>query len=1236
MPDARREAKKRFPPLAPRPFAMDLSSLLPLLETTTEFEALSARLRAGEPQAEPVEAMEAARPFVLAALARALARPLLVVTARADRARQLLTELQAWSGTPEQIFYFAEPEPLLYERLPWSPETIAARLAALSAFSQDEHAPAIVVTTVRALMPHTLRPEEFRASTRTLRRGEALSPERMLGQWVELGYESEPVVEAPGTFSRRGGIVDIWVPSEPLPVRIEFLGDEVESLRRFDPATQRSREVVAALTISPASEASLARAPETAARVRALDFSKTHPVAASTFRQDIEALEQKRRFRGVEFYLPYFNPQPASLVEYLPAGGLIAVEDWQELEAAAQQFGMQAESVREDLESRGEAPTGLRRPYFTWEELRNQLLGHPRLLFDYQSPGDTPALPFAPGPRFGGQVRKVVDEIMRLRAEQARIVVVSRQSERLSDLLRERDVFVKPVANLDYVPKPGHVELVQGALSEGFRLRVRRLEGSDQPSNLQLWTPEGFDISTMDETRTAGPGANLELLSDAEIFGWARPKPRRLTSSAPRPQSPEAFFADLAVGDYVVHVDHGIGVFRGLQKMELGGPEREYLLIEYAHGDRLYVPVHQIDRLSRYVAPGGHTPTLHRLGTAEWSQVKERTQRAVADIARELLELYAAREVVSGHAYSEDTPWQHEFEAAFPYVETEDQLAAIDRVKEDMQQGRPMDRLVVGDVGYGKTEVALRASFKAVMDGKQVAVLVPTTVLAQQHYNNFKERLAPFPITVEMLSRFRSDKEQDAIIEKLAAGGIDIVIGTHRLLSKDVQFKDLGLLIIDEEQRFGVSHKERLKQLRQEVDVLTLTATPIPRTLYLSLSGARDMSTIETPPEERQPIRTYVTGYDERLVRDAILRELDRGGQVFFVHNRVRGIGIIAQQLQKLVPEARIGIGHGQMPEDELEAVMAEFAAGKYDVLVCTTIIESGIDIPNANTILINNADKFGLAQLYQLRGRVGRSAARAYAYFLYDKRQELAPEARARLQTIAEASELGVGFQIAMRDLEIRGAGDILGARQSGHIAAVGFDLYCRLLAHAIDEQRGKLEKREQPLGAADGDLLATPLIELPIPAQIPEDYIADASLRLRLYRRLADVTTKPQVDEIAQEFEDRFGPPPEPVKNLFYLLRLKLAARAARVAAIMMEEDRVLVRFREEDTARTARLTTRYAPLVRVARERMWLPGPEADPHWRTRLVGILEAEAKDRTGAPRSVGNGAGSNADGHHSS
>ncbi len=1213
---------------------MNLSGLLPLIENLPAFHSLITALRAQTTTSADV--IESARAPVLAALSHAWNAPMVILTARSDRAKQLADELGAWMPNSDNVFVFPEPDSLFYERMPWSTETIAARLGALAALAVAVQGPApqpILVTSIRALMQRTVPLQVLRAGMRELRRGEKTALTELLSALVVLGYEPEPVVETPGQFSRRGGILDVWPPSSAQPVRIEFVGDEMASLRTFDPTTQRSAQEIDALTIAPASEAlprlgrasSLAssgpeskrisldddaRGREVASVVARWDLSACHPIAASTFKRDREALEEGRYFRGIEFYLQYFYPNAASLIDHLSAETLLVVESWSEIEASAQSLEFQAEDVRGDLEARRELPPNVLAPYFTWVTLRGQMLARRRLLFDYASPGESLQLPFAPGPRYGGQLRKVIDDLFRQRDERARTAVVTRQAERLSALLRERDFFVKPKEQIMHPPEPGHIVLVQGALAEGWRLTLTPTlppaagEGEGRKSS------RGGNHGALesDDAREDLRGGNLHLLTDAELFGWSRPKPRRVAKTRAA-FSPEAFFADLAVGDYVVHIDHGIGIFRGLVRLALNGPEREYLLLEYAQGDQLYVPVHQADRLSRYVGPDGRAPALHRLGTAEWAQVKERTRRAVADIADELLELYAAREVVSGHAFSPDNPWQHELEASFPYVETEDQLHAVDDIKADMERPRPMDRLVVGDVGYGKTEVALRAAFKAATDGKQVALLVPTTVLAQQHYNTFKERLAPFPLQVEMLSRFRSDKEQKEIVEKIRSGLVDIVIGTHRLLSDDVQFKDLGLLIIDEEQRFGVVHKERLKQLRQRVDVLTLTATPIPRTLYLSLSGARDMSTIDTPPEDRLPIRTYVAEYDERLIRDAILRELDRGGQVFFVHNRVRGIGIVAEQLRKLVPEASIAIGHGQMPEEQLEQVMLEFAAGRYDVLVCTTIIESGIDIPNANTLIVNHADKFGLAQLYQLRGRVGRSAARAYAYFLYAKNQPLSEEARARLQTIAEASELGAGFQIAMRDLEIRGAGELLGARQHGHIAAVGFDLYSRLLASAIEEARAKLQgqgrDKPRPYDTA-------PLIDLPLPAHIPDDYVPDSALRLRLYRRLADITTDAQVDEIVQELEDRFGAPPEQVENLFYLLRLKVVAMQAHLAAIAIEDGRIVIKFGREDSALGSRLSARYNGRIRVARDRAWLSGPEGDFKWREHLMEVIKESA------------------------
>jgi transcription-repair coupling factor (superfamily II helicase) len=652
----------------------------------------------------------------------------------------------------------------------------------------------------------------------------------------------------------------------------------------------------------------------------------------------------------------------------------------------------------------------------------------------------------------------------------------------------------------------------------------------------------------------AGGPEGLVFITDRELFGSVRVRrPKAL-----RRVTPADLLERLQPGDPVVHIDHGIARYAGLTRRSAGGDgteERDFLELHFAEGGRIWVPVEQIERISRYA--GGESPQLSRLGGGEWARTRTRVKRAVSDLAKELLALYSEREQARGPRIGEDTPWQAEMEAAFPYEETVDQLRSAIEVKADLERGRPMDRLVVGDVGYGKTEVALRACFKAIQEGYQVAVLVPTTVLAAQHLETFRQRFAAYPITIRVLSRFVPAAEQRDTVAGLAAGSVDLVIGTHRLLSKDIRFKDLGLVIVDEEQRFGVAHKERLKQLRTEVHVLTLSATPIPRTLNLALAGVRDMSVIETPPEDRLPIQTRVAEASAGLVRDAILRELDRGGQVFFVHNRVETIEAQAEQLRRLLPQARIEVAHGQMAEGALERVMLSFARGEFDVLVCTTIIESGLDIPNANTIIIDRADTLGLAQLYQLRGRVGRSSRRAYAYLLYRRRGQLTDIARKRLQAIFNASELGAGFQIALSDLEIRGAGNILGAEQHGHMAAVGFDLYTRLLGEAVEAEKAVQEGRP-PVR----EEVAT-VIDLPVDAYLPDEYVEHEPQKLELYRRLGRAATDTDVAAVRAEMLDRFGPLPAPVERLLEVARLRIAAQAAGVAALAREGRELIVRF-------------------------------------------------------------------------
>jgi len=755
-------------------------------------------------------------------------------------------------------------------------------------------------------------------------------------------------------------------------------------------------------------------------------------------------------------------------------------------------------------------------------------------------------------------------------------VIVSQQSQRLAELLADRGCPIVPMKGMEEPSGPG-LHLVHGSLKNGW--------SSDEMGAL--------------------------VLSDTEIFGWTKVHRVARRRAAPR----ESFLSDLVEGDLAVHVEHGIGRFLGMERMAAEGLEREYLVLEYAEGDKLYVPVDQLDRIARYVGAGEATPSLSRLGTSEWARAKERVKNSVRNVAKELLRVYSARQAQEGYAFPPDTPWQGELEDSFPYVETVDQLHAIREVKADMEAIRPMDRLICGDVGYGKTEVALRAAFKAVMDGKQVAVLVPTTVLAQQHYNTFRERLQPFPVNVEVLSRFRSDREQRQVVEGLKTGKVDLCIGTHRLVQKDVEFKDLRLVIVDEEQRFGVMHKERLKKLRQQVDVLTLSATPIPRTLHMALAGIRDMSTMETPPEDRLPIRTFVTDYSDSMVREAILREIDRGGQIYFVHNRVQNIHFIAGHLQKLVPEARFAVGHGQMPEEKLERVMMEFADGKHDVLVCTTIIESGLDIPNVNTIIVNRADRFGLAQLYQLRGRVGRGANRAYGYFLYQRDKQLTETAEKRLKTIFENTELGSGFRIAMKDLEIRGAGNLLGVEQHGQVNAVGFDLYTRLLADAVGELQGKAPRSSPEV-----------TIDLPLEAHLPEGYVVEEASRLSLYQRLAGLRKEEDLGSMMAEMQDRFGPLPVEAQNLFYLVNLKIMAGSLGVRSIGTVEREIVVKLDGIPLTVRGRLLRHHGSRIRIPANQIRLRlGVGED--WIPLLQGILEelrreAEALAGKGEPQLV--------------
>jgi transcription-repair coupling factor (superfamily II helicase) len=1094
----------------------DLSKLLTL---AGEMPAYRALLEGLNRQSEVnVATLNASRPYLVAALCRDVRLPVLLVTAQPESAKKLHEQLQSWIPGARPLI-FPEPDVLPYERLVSDTTTEIERIRVLAALvaGGSDTAPPLVVASAAALMSRTTARDDFLSTCRTLTTGMDIEPFRLLQALEEAGYRPEGTVELPGVFSHRGGIIDIFPPTSAMPVRLEFFGDNIESLRFFDPATQRSTEKVASVWVGPAAEMLAPRRMDKAALesvLRGLDPAGCNAATREQLQNDAAAFMSGQFTHEAEFYAPLFNR--GKLLDYFPPEAVFIFDEPSVIEETAGAFDAEASHSREEKMARGELPRNFPRPYFTWEELGAEKKAQKTV--SLSAWGTAEQLDFITAPGYAGKLPLFVSKIKELRGQDKRVIIVSHQASRLAELLAEQDIIASPAETVADVPPAGSIVLVQGSLAEGWVM-----------------------------------GGETFLFTDAEIFGFV--KQRRLVTR--RPVARRKLAIDFVPEDYVVHVEHGIGKFTGVKKMEAAGAEKEYLVLHYAGSDTLYVPTDQIDRVSRYVGASDRTPVLSRLGSQEWNKTRQRAKEAAEFLAKELLELYAAREVVPGVAFSRDTLWQQELESAFPYVETPDQLEAIREVKEDMEKPRPMDRLVCGDVGYGKTEIAIRAAFKAVMDGRQVAVLVPTTVLAQQHFTTFSERLEAFPVRVEVLSRFRAPAEQRAVAEGLAAGTVDICIGTHRLLQKDVTFKNLGLLIIDEEQRFGVNHKEHLKKMRQEVDVLTLSATPIPRTLHMSLVGVRDMSTMETPPEARLPVKTYVAEYNDHLVREAILRELERNGQVFFLHNRVQSIGMVADGLRQLVPEARIAVGHGQMPEDDLENVMTAFTRDELDVLVCTTIIESGLDMPNTNTIIVNKADKFGLTQLYQLRGRVGRGTNLAYAYFLYDGGKRLTPIAHKRLRTIYEATELGAGYGIAMKDLEIRGAGNLLGTRQSGHITAVGFSLYTRLLAEAVEEQKAIRAGKGKP-----PPRVPAPTVDLPLDAFIPESYVADVDTRLELYRELGAVEAAEKLDDIRRELTDRFGAPPPEVENLLYAVKIKALGAQAGIESVSTDEGLIIIR--------------------------------------------------------------------------
>jgi transcription-repair coupling factor (superfamily II helicase) len=1132
-----------------------------------EYARLLAELRGG---ARVISlsglAAEPARALVLAALQRASGKCFAVVT-QANR------DLEGWErdvrfwycalrgvvGCDETVLTLPSSESDPYAGASPHAETLEQRaltLWRLAQASQD-----FVLLTARALARRTLPPEEVARAGARLRRDEDYAPEELVEKLLASGYVREDPVGAVGEFSMRGGILDVWSPGRASPVRVEFFGDTVDSIREFDPETQLSTAQVALTEIAPMRELSATaddfRLWAMAARERWADERY-----ARALRDRTAYADEGETFAGWEWLIGIVRERRASVFEYL-SDAVLVIDEPSGIESYLGGVYETLSARYAETESADELGLRPDELYLTTEELREQLeksrrlelrtlgraaaLTDERLSLDAEQPevkigrarGSNAPLFLFPAVevseevewraqsvrRYHGRLPELASEMKRAREERGAGVLFVMHSlgvaERVAEILADYKVDARVALSSESAGSSAR-------LADGVFVTVGRLSG-------------GFEL----------PDAGLIVHVENDLFDEASDTAlraeggRQKAEGRKRKSKTAAFlsdFRDLKVGDYVVHVDHGIARFNGLQTLELSPTQRgEFMLLYYADDAKLYVPVERLDLVQRYSSAEGSQPTLDRLGGLGWQKTKAKAKRAMRDMADELLRLYAERKLVGGFAFAGDSPWQSEFEEGFEYILTPDQETAIEDVKHDMEEAVPMDRLLCGDVGYGKTEVAMRAAFKAVMEGKQIAVLTPTTVLAYQHFETFRTRFAAFPVKIELLSRFRSPKEQKDVVKRVEAGEIDIIIGTHRILSKDVRFRDLGLVVVDEEQRFGVAHKERLKQLKKRVDVLTLSATPIPRTLNMSLMGLRDMSLIETPPRDRLAIQTQVVQFSESVVKSAVELELARGGQVFFIHNRVESIETIAALVQRLVPQARLAVAHGQMNEQEMERVMLDFVDFKYDVLVSTTIIENGIDIPRANTIIINRADAYGLSQLYQLRGRVGRSNRRAYAYLLIPSEQGLSPIARRRLAAIREFSDLGAGFRIAALDLELRGAGNLLGGQQSGHMDALGFDLYTQMLERTVLELKGEAVEDETSVS-----------INLGVDVAIPEDYVSDMGQRLRTYKRVSSARDEETLRAIMVETQDRYGRLPESVERLFDYARLRRLAEEVGAISI------------------------------------------------------------------------------------
>ncbi len=1077
------------------PKVLTRRSLAPPFRSLVDILTTEPALQAAAASKNPVVAIpDAARALALSAIGTVVDRhPMLVVTGSQADAERLASDMaNVWGAN--QVLHFAAWETLPYERVSPAVETMGRRLEVLHRLSHQLNTVKVIVASARALVQR-LDPDAAIPPI-VIRRGDVVDPVELVDSLVALGYHREPQVEHRGEVAIRGSIVDVFPSTADTAIRIDLWGDEIDRVNEFSVADQRSKQPIDGVEIYPCREFR----PSENRRHRAQELTTQEPWG----RQQWERLEEGQLFNGMESWLPWLVEEHVVLPDLIPPNGLIVlVEPRRIRDRAAEILAEEADLAASLARTWGVDVDAVHRLHVNFDRVLAGAVAPTWNVLATPDRPETPVVAASGWPPVTGDIEPTVHRIRGLLADGFGVLVAADTNagaERLAALLSRNGVAI---------------DVVQGPVPHRLRGGVTLVAPIDRGAVL--------------------PEIKLAVLAERDLTGRRRTHRRTLS----RKRDTRPFFEDLREGSYVVHHQHGVARFSGMVTKTIGGNERDYLQLEYRGGDRLYVPSDQISSVRHYT--GGDTPSLSRMGGGDWSATKAKVRAAVSEIAQELVVLYRQRITSPGHAFDVDTVWQREFESSFGYNETTDQLTAIVDVKRDMERAAPMDRLLIGDVGFGKTEVALRAAFKAIEGGRQVAVLVPTTLLAQQHHTTFGERMATYPIRVEVLSRFLTTAAAKAVVRGLSTGEVDLVIGTHRLLSSDIAFKNLGLLIVDEEQRFGVTHKEQIKKLRADVDVLTLTATPIPRTLEMSLTGIRDMSVLATPPADRRPILTYVGEHEDRVVAEAVRRELLREGQVFFVHNRVESIEHTAAKLRSLVPEARVVVAHGQMDEGTLERVVVDFWDGRYDVLVCTTIIESGIDMPTVNTLVVDRADRLGLGQLHQLRGRVGRAGQRAYAYLFHPVDRPLSEEAYERLKTIGEATDLGAGFRIAMRDLEIRGAGNLLGTGQTGHMAAVGYDLYCQMVTEAVAELKG--EPISEPVEIN---------IEVPGDAYLPEEYVTEEANRMEAYRRLASIETQDALDDVRAEWLDRFGPIPPSAEALLQVAKLRVECVRTKVSDI------------------------------------------------------------------------------------